>query len=419
MTTAAELLPISKTVEPAGCAELAEAIRDCHDSDSAVYPIGGGTSLDFGWPARKRGIGLALSKLNRVLDYPARDLTITVEAGITMKALSEVLAKERQRLPIDVPQAEQATLGGVVATNFNGPRRYGQGSVRDYVIGIGAVDGRGLPFKGGGRVVKNVAGYDFCKLLTGSLGTLGVITHLTMRLKPIPERLAFVVCSPRDGQAAERILASLVHSRTTPTAIELLGGTAWLAESALSGLPPASQPPWFLAVALEGTDAEVRWMADQLSKEWWDQGVGQQHTWFDSDAEALLRRCIEFSAEEKGPLVLKAALLPGGVTSFIAATQQLDPNCSFQAHAGNGIILVRLSQAPIGGVTKGLIGTLQAAASAAHGSLVVLSGAAASEATHQSVWGTPSAPRSLLTAVKQQFDPRNILNPERFVYDAY
>ncbi len=420
MTQAAELLPISTLVEPTESAEVAAAVRDCHDSESAVYPIGGGTSLDFGWPAKKPGIGLSLAKLNRVVDYPARDLTITVEAGITMKSLAELLASERQRLPIDVPQAEQATLGGVVATNFNGPRRLGQGSVRDYVIGISAVDGRGMGFKGGGRVVKNVAGYDFCKLLTGSLGTLGVVTQLTLRLKPIPERLAFVVCSPRDAREAEKLLAALVHSRTTPVSIELLAGKVWATESAFAGVAPAGNSvPLFLAVALEGTEVEVRWMTEQLGREWWDQGVAVHHTLFDSDADALMLRCIEFPAAEKSPLVLKASVVPSGVTSFIAAAQQVDPNCAIQAHAGNGIVIVRMTQPPAGGVTKGLIGSLQTAAAASQGSVVLLASTGGVELTHRSVWGAPSSPQSLLTAVKREFDPRNILNPDRFVYAGY
>ena len=104
-----------------------------------------------------------------------------------MGFLKQTLASEGLMLPLDVPQQEAATLGGVIATNTNGPRRFGLGTVRDYVIGIEAVNGKGQLFHGGGRVVKNVAGYDFCKLLTGSMGTLGVITQATVKLKPIPE----------------------------------------------------------------------------------------------------------------------------------------------------------------------------------------------------------------------------------------
>ena len=194
-STVAELLPISDTIAPGDAAGIAQTIADCFHDGTPVYPVGGGTSLDYGLPAKLPGIGLSLGGLTQIVDYPARDMTITVEAGITMQALAETLAAAGQRFPVDVPNAGQATLGGVVATNWNGPRRFGQGTVRDYVLGVQAVDGRGVGFKGGGRVVKNVAGYDFCKLLTGSLGTLGVITQLTLKLKPIPERLAWLVCA--------------------------------------------------------------------------------------------------------------------------------------------------------------------------------------------------------------------------------
>jgi glycolate oxidase FAD binding subunit len=210
----ATAVPLSKQLRvPADQEEVAAVVAECYEQRFPLYPIGGGTSLDFGLPAKGEGVGLSLAKLNRVLDYPARDMTITVEAGITMQALANVLAAERQRLPVDVPQADKATIGGVIATNWNGPRRYGEGTIRDYVIGISAVDGRGQPFKGGGRVVKNVAGYDFCKLLTGSLGTLGVITQVTLRLKPIPEQTALVACVLPSTQAAESALAALVKSR--------------------------------------------------------------------------------------------------------------------------------------------------------------------------------------------------------------
>ncbi len=136
-------------------------------------------------------------------------MTITVESGITMRALTEELARQGQRLPVDVPQAGQATLGGVVASATSGPRRFGHGAIRDFVIGLSAVDGRGVPFKAGGRVVKNVAGYDLCKLLTGSRGALAVITQVTLKLRPVAEATAFVVCDVAEFAQAEPLFAQL------------------------------------------------------------------------------------------------------------------------------------------------------------------------------------------------------------------
>ena len=409
-----DLLPIKETLIPSHQPELAAMVRNAFESNTPLYPTGGRTSLDFGLPAKEAGKGLSLSQLNRVIDYPARDMTVTVEAGVTMKTLADLLAKERQRLPIDVPHSERATIGGVIATNWNGPRRFGVGTVRDYVIGIHAVDGRGLPFKGGGRVVKNVAGYDFCKLLTGSLGTLGVITQVTLRLRPIPEQSVLIACAAPDSRAAEKLLSALVTSQTTPTAIELLAGPVWHADPALQSLGQGSPGQLYLAVGLEGTGAEVEFMVRQLSHEWHELGVAQPL--IVGESAEFWQRLIEFPAAGESPLVLKASVTPSGTTAFIDAACRLDPNCSIQAHAGNGSVIIKLTEFPTQGLSRALVGGLQPAAAAQQGHVVVLSNPSRSEMTHQSAWGATDAPLELMTEVKRRFDPKDILNRGRFVY---
>ena len=136
---------------PTSQAELSRFVRDNADGDrQALYPVGGRTLLNYGYPEPSPGVLVSTSALTQTVDYPARDMTITVEAGIRMNQLSEALKKEQQQLPIDVPQANRATLGGIVATNVSGPRRYGFGTLRDYVIGVSAVDAQGRLFKAGG-----------------------------------------------------------------------------------------------------------------------------------------------------------------------------------------------------------------------------------------------------------------------------
>ncbi len=417
-----DLLPIKKILSAADQSELATVVRKAFESNTPLYPIGGGTSLEFGLPAKTPGNGLALAKLSRVIDYPARDMTVTVEAGVTMQSLADLLATERQRLPIDVPRPSEATIGGVIATNWNGPRRFGQGSVRDHVIGIHAVDGRGMPFKGGGRVVKNVAGYDFCKLLTGSLGTLGVITQVTLKLKPIPEQSVLVGCVLPDLDAAEKVLASLVRSEATPAAIELLAGPAWDQEPALAPLGRARNAtegvPYrgavYLLVGLEGTEAEVEYMISQLSSEWRPLGVPPPQAI--GESTTLWKSLAEFSSMGQSPLAVKATVVPSGVSSVIAAVRQLDPQCSIQAHAGNGTVLVKLSAFPAQGLSRALVGHLQPVAAAHQGNLIVLSNPTGAEMTHQSVWGAIDVPLELMSAVKRKFDPQDILNRGRFVY---
>ena len=205
--------------------------------------------------------------MDQIVDYPASDMTITVGSGMTVARFNKTLAEHGQRMPVDVPQRETATLGGVVATNFSGPRRYGCGTLRDYLIGIEAVDAHGEKFKGGGRVVKNVAGYDFCRLLIGSLGTLGIITQLTFKLRPVVRDSRIVACGLRDWAHAERLLAALVESPTTPTAIEVVAGPEWHADETLGDLFGADLVA-VLLVCLEGTSAEVTLMLDTLGAEW-------------------------------------------------------------------------------------------------------------------------------------------------------
>lgn len=413
MSDAISVLPLKGTHSPATQDELTAFVRTAFESSMPLYPIGGGTSLGFGLPAKEQGQGLSLSKLNRVVDYPARDMTVTVEAGVRMKDLAELLAKEGQRLPVDVPNADQATIGGVIATNWNGPRRFGEGTIRDFVIGISAVDGRGNEFKGGGRVVKNVAGYDFCKLLTGSMGALAVITQVTLRLKPIPPQSAIVACSVPNSAAAERILAALIQSKTAPVAVEVLAGPEWRNDPALTGLTIDSPHALCVVAGFEGTAAEVEFMVGQIVEEWHELGVEMPIVI--GETAALWQRLIEFSAASDSPLVLKANVVPSGTTAMIDAARQLDPECSIQAHAGNGILLIKMSKFPAQGLSRALVGNLQPAAAAQQGQVVILSNPSGAEMTHQSVFGMTDSPLALMREVKRKFDPAEILNRGRFV----
>jgi glycolate oxidase FAD binding subunit len=409
-------LPLTDTVKPADQADLAVVVRDAFTRGSPLYPLGGCTALDFGVVAKQPGLGVSLAGLKRVVDYPARDMTITVEAGIRMAELAAILAREGQRLPIDAGRWAEATLGGVVATNFSGPRRCGHGTLRDYVIGISAVDGRGIAFKAGGRVVKNVAGYDLCKLLVGSLGTLAIISQVTLKVKPIPNETAFVCAKPSDFEQAESLLAALVDSRTTPAAIELVAGPRWQAEPALVGA--AERPACELLVGLEGTAQEVGWMVEQLGREWHDLGIRDSVIHRQDEAGQLWSRLTEFSAEGESPLVVKLNVRPSAVTSMMKLLLDIDPAASLQAHAGNGIVIGRFSEFSTSDAAKVLIGRLQPAAVAAGGNVVVWS-CSASELTRQAVWGATANGAEMMRCVARQFDPKGLLNPDRFVYGTW
>ncbi len=409
MTVTAKTPPRSETQSPATAEELAEIVARAAAAETALYPVGGGTGLNFGLPARRSGLSLSTTQLNRVVDYPARDMTITVEAGRSMQSLRELLATQGQRLPVDAPQADTATIGGVIATATSGPRRFGHGSIRDFVIGISAVDGRGVAFKAGGRVVKNVAGYDFCKLLTGSRGALAVITQVTLKLRPVAESTAWVVCDIASYEKAETVLAELVRSAIVPTAIELVAGPAWERDNLLG--PASGCCAARLLVGVEGAAVEVAWMTRQLQREWREQGIADSQVIDASGAAELWSRLCEFPVESASGLTVKATVRPSAVTRFVAAARAIDERALIQSHAGNGIVYVRYPEFTANEALPVLVRGLQPAAVAAGGHAVVYQCPADLELTHQAVWG-PAAPASaIMASVKKQFDPAGILNP--------
>ena len=416
MTLPESSLPISETVAPSSIDEVADVIRNAAESGQAIYPVGGGTSLDHGLPAKQPGQALSLEHLNQIVDYPAGDMTITVQAGMRMSALQERLRDEGQQLPIDVPHADQATIGGVLATNADGPRRFGFGTIRDYVIGIRAVDGRGSSFAGGGRVVKNVAGYDFCKLLVGSLGTLGVITEVTLKVKPRSACRAIIVGQPRDLGHAEEILSAMIDSQIYPAALELIGGATWHSHTYLRGQP---ERDWLVAV-IEGTDEEVEWMSKQLHEEWAQHDLSEISRLEGSDRDQLYQGLIEFSGDKDAALLLKANVVPSGTTAVIEAARKLadsgDTSVSVQAHAGNGIVYLQFSDFPSQGMSRTLTGSLRPVAIAHRGNVIVISNPSGQEMTRQSVWGGIDEPFWMMDRIKEQFDPLKILNPGRYVY---
>jgi glycolate dehydrogenase FAD-binding subunit len=398
-------------------AAVAEAVRTAYESREPVYPVGGRTSFDCCGPVPAGGRELDLTKLNRIVDYTPRDMTIVAEAGVRMADLAAVLATEGQQLPIDVPRAAEATLGGVMATNWSGPRRLGYGTMRDYLIGVHAVDGRGVAFKGGGRVVKNVAGYDFCKLLTGSFGTLGVVTQLALKVKPLTEQAATVVAACANLAVVESILQRLVGLAATPAAIDFLVGSDWNRE-ALAGDAAAE---FTLCVRIVGTEAEVRSLAEHVQYEFWQGGAIAAQLLSGAEAERLLVRQVEFADRgaglepDRAALVVKVAVPPSALAATIGELRAHDACCTIQAHAASGILVARYTDFAAADVGAVLVGKLRPAAVKRGGSLVVLGGTIAGLTPHI-VWGGRTAATILMERVKQQFDPHNILNPGRFVY---
>lgn len=407
----------SDAITPADQAAVAEAVRAAHDARQPLFPVGGRTSIDKLPIAAAGGQQLDLTQLTRIVDYTPRDMTILVEAGIRVTDLAAALAAEGQQLPIDVPRAGEATLGGVVATGWCGPRRLGHGTMRDYVIGIHAVDGRGVAFKGGGRVVKNVAGYDFCKLLTGSMGTLGVVTQLALKVKPLAERSLTLIALCNELAVAEAILARLVHVEGTPAAIDLLVGGGWKSEA----IPAAGEAAAIVAVRVEGTEVEAKWLAEHVQYEFWQGGAVGAQLLTDADAERLWSHQVEFadrgagSQHDGSPLAVKIAVPPSDVVATIRDMLAHDPQCTIESHAANGIIVARFAVFAHADVSAVLVSKLRPAVIQRGGSLVILESTLDGLTPHI-VWGGRTQATILMERIQREFDPHSILNPGRFVF---
>ena len=375
-----------------------------------VYPVGGRTALHYGYPAERPGMTLATSRLTTVVDYPARDMTVTVEAGIRIEDLVSLLAQEGQRLPIDMPQAHRATLGGVVATNTSGAHRYGHGTLRDYVIGISAVDATGRLFHSGGRVVKNVAGYDLCKLLVGSLGTLAVITQVTLKLRPIPESSALLLVSFDRWESIDTALEQMLTSAARPVALDVLCSRAAHAVSTEAGLTLDCRRP-LLCVGVEGTRREVQWQLETLQGELTRLSPSAQETVEGAAAAQFWFALAEFPVSSEEPLTFKANLRPSRTVEFLEQAESR--GITLQAHAGNGIVTGHLPDDVTSLEAAGkLVGELRQLARTGGGNLVVLQ-CDTSWKSELAVFGDPESSWPLMRQVKAALDPRNLLNPHR------
>jgi glycolate oxidase FAD binding subunit len=364
----------------------------------AIYPVGGGSGLDFGTPPSQAGVALSLAQLNRVIDYPVRDLTITVEAGITVAEVQDLLSAQNQRLPVEVPHPDRATLGGAVSTNAFGPRRLSCGTFRDHVIGVTVVNDNGELCSAGGRVVKNVAGYDLAKLYTGALGTLGIIVQLTLKIQPLPPASVWVVAPVSAAQLA--VTLDRMHASVTrPAAVDVLNANA------VRGMSDASLPAgdFVLAVLYEDNEEAVEWQIGQLATE-----LNTNMTRI-NDAVQFERWLVDSPAVDGCDFSVLATTRPSAVAEILD-TLNLGDN-RLHAHAMSGVIHLGIVSPEIDRATQ--IHRLALDMVAKLAGNAIIRRCQTSWKTHLGVWGRPPQSLSLMQNVKQQFDPRNLFNPGR------
>ncbi len=277
-----------------------------------------GTTLTAARQTAGTAVRLDLSEMNGVVEYPARDMTITVEAGMTLQALTDVLRQEGQQLPVDFCDPDMS-VGAFVASNLAGSRQYGYGTLRDYLIGMEAVDGHGRVFHAGGRVVKNVAGYDLCRLMVGSRGALAILCRLTFKLKPVAVHFAVQRWQFDNDSAVTASLESMNGSEARPMVLDLHA---------------ANDSTWSLFVGVDGPANVCNWQIERLNQEMKTPTSSEIHA---ADHETAMMYCQKVAGQHRAPnAVAVVRALPSRVTDVcrVIHTFGLGVVC----HAGNGII---------------------------------------------------------------------------------
>ena len=406
-------LPVRR---PTSVAELCGLAKEAASSGQGVYPVGGRTTLDVGSPPIKPGIALDTTALDQVIDYPARDMTITVQAGITMAKLQATLAAEGQWLPIDVPNPEQSTIGGAVALNKSGPRRYGYGTLRDYVIGISFATDEGNEVKAGGRVVKNVAGYDLMKLQVGAVGTLGVVTQLTLKVKPRPETSAMVLFGSGSGGYVPELLDLLHASKSRPVAVQVLSPS-------VTRRVPLGVRGFGYVLGFEEKSETVEWQIKTLRSELARAGENAIHEIVElrgAEVGPLWRALTELQSRPESQVIYKVSTRPSRVASYFARSAAGGPDLLF-AEALSGIVWGAsegdANEAMGADRLRELIDSPSAPQSERDEASVAIRRCPTAWKKSLPIWGKPGSDRELMRHVKRTLDPMNVFNPGRLFGD--
>ncbi len=394
--------------------EAAHIVGLANQYEVTLLARGGGSRMNVGGLPERIDVLLETSKLTRLLEHEAPDLTCHVEAGMTLANLQAQLATKGQRLALDPPDATQATLGGILASNASGPKRLRYGTARDLVIGLRVVQASGEVTRSGGRVVKNVAGYDLNKLYTGSFGTLGVIIEANFKLHPLPPEERTLLLTYASATDAMQTVVALLGSTLTPSAIELIDAGAASDMSDYFGVNlPANG--YTLAVDFEGSHIAVERQLDDTRL------IARKHGALmgdDLNGEAQNQFWNAVREHTQGLVTCKAAILVTHITSYLQQVEQVcrrhELEAAIVAHAGNGILYIELRPGDATARLVEAINQLRLHTQEARGSLVV-ERCPVDLKRRINVWGEPGANFYLMQRLKQQFDPKGTFARGRFV----
>ena len=386
-------------IEAGRAEEVARVLKTATGAGLHVIPRGSASKLDWGNPPGGGELIVSTRRLNRVVEHAWGDMTATVEAGCTFKQLQRTLAEHGQRLALDPLWPDRSTIGGILATNDNGSLRTRFGSLRDLIIGITLALPDGTLAKSGGKVVKNVAGYDLPKLATGSLGTLGIITQAIFRLHPVPPEsrtLTFLTqsFSGLDTANMNALVLAIQDSKLVPTGVQVRAGSSSLPE---------------VDIRFEGTAAGCDAQTEQALR------IAFGARRIESPADIWNARETLWSGAEPS-VVCKFSLLPSNLGALCdelsAVSERLHLSWRLVAQAA-GVGLLRLERTNVT-VLLDALSDLRGKLESGGGSLAILR--CPLEIKQKiDVWGSAGDALQLMRNIKAQFDPTGVLNPGRFI----
>ena len=381
-------------VEPANGQEIARVLKAAASAGLHVVPRGGGTKMHWGNRARSCGLIISMCRMNRVVEHAFADMTATVEAGCNFQQFQDTLSAHGQRVALEPLWPDKATVGGILAVNDSGPLRVRFGSVRDLIIGITLALPDGTIAKSGGKVVKNVAGYDLPKLAAGSLGTLGIITRAIFRLHPMPRDSRTLTFSSPDVKGLTALMLAIQASKLVPTGAQLRTGHS--SDHAID-------------VRFEGTCPGCDAQSEQLLQmaRHTNQINPRENVW---NARELLWDGNATAA------VCKFTLLTTELQPFIEKIQTLlaEKQAGWHLVAQSvGVGLLRL-EAHDTAILPDVVAALRATLENGGGSLSILR-CPPEVKSKMDVWGSAGDALSLMRNIKAQFDPASVLNPGRFI----
>jgi glycolate oxidase FAD binding subunit len=411
-------------VHPRSSEEVAEIIKFAAAENLAVVPCGARTKLRMGLSPLRYDLALDMAHLNRVIAYDPGDLTLSVEPGVQLNWLEGVLIEHGQFLPLEAPFTDHATVGGTIASGMDSSLRHFYGTARDYVLGMEFVTGDGVLRKSGGRVVKNVSGYDLHKLMIGSIGTLGVITRINFRTFPLPAAARTVVAEFNGAASALDLRSRLAGSKLRPLTCEILSPRA--AELLATNFGGFSRPRWILAASFAGIVQVLDRCEQEMCQLAQDCGAGELRALDEGDsvlgAAGRTREFIPTALKSStATTIVKLAVLPSQMLQVMdAATASADAaELGWAALArALGVIYFAIfskkrGQEAWGRVSQAVNGILAACASVAGNAAIPFCPPEWNSAAP--VWGLERNDIDQMRKLKAVFDPHGILAPGRFV----